>query len=365
MWIPPASRRQREYCSLLRLEERSRSHHFIVNLAVRQKYRKIVIRTPNWLGDLIMSTAFIKAAMDRFPQAEIDLIVKRGLETIPLPHRGRILPFDKKRESLFEFGNRLRKENYDAAYLLSPSLSSALMVFWAGIPVRIGYSQNGRSPFLKPAKRYRRKHKSQHLIREYLQLLDVDDRSDAYYPNLSLENGWSDQTLADFGERIPGKYIVLAPGATYGPAKQWPIDYFRQVAISMRSFPVRVVVVGTQSDYESGERIVENLDRGKNLCGKTDLPELIALLEKSSLLVSNDSGVMHIMSALRKNQIALFGSTSTTWTGPANPNAVVLQEKLECSPCLRRKCPYGHYDCLKRLRPDAVAEKMQRLLQFK
>ena len=310
----------------------------------------------------MMSTAFIKAVMERFPDAEINLIVKKGLDRIPLPRRGRILPFDKNRETIFEFADRLRKEHYDAIFILPPSFSSALMAFWAKIPVRVGYAQNARSFFLKPTKRYQKKHKSQHLIQEYLQLLDIEEGCDKYSPNLPLENGWSDLILTKFDERPAPKYVVLAPGATYGPAKRWPGEYFRQVAVSLQKWSIDVIVVGTNSDYELGEKIIENGERGKNLCGKTDLPELIALLEKSSLLVSNDSGVMHVMAALRKHQIALFGSTSTTWTGPINPNAVVLQERVECSPCLKRRCPYHHYNCLRKLTPKLVVDRIQTLL---
>ena len=337
------------------------------HLTVRRKYQKIAIRMPNWLGDLMMSTVFVQAVMDRFPQAEIDLIVKKGLERIPLPRRGKILPFDKGSETLFLFGRRLRKERYDAIFLLPPSFSSALMAFWARIPVRIGYAQNGRSLFLRPSIPYRREHRSQHLIQEYLQLLGGDHVAKDHLPHLPIENGWSDRILAPYRERFPQfpeKYVTLAPGSAYGAAKQWPVAYYRKVATLLQEWSVHFVVAGTQDDFALGEEIAKGLDRGINLCGQTGLLELIAVLEQSSLLVSNDSGAMHVMAALRKSQIALFGSTSTTWTAPVNPKAAILQEPTACSPCFKRECRYGHYDCLRKLEPGRVTGQIRTILKI-
>ncbi len=312
----------------------------------------------------MMSTAFIKAAMDQYPHAEIDLIVKSGFEHSPLPHRGRILPFDKSLCSIFEFGQGLRERQYDAIFVLPTSFSSALMAFWARIPTRIGYQQNGRSLFLKPARSYPQKHRTQHLIDEYLYLLGNRQKTKRYFPNLNISQNWIDQIISNIGIPIPETYVILAPGAMYGPAKQWPIPSFKKLAGILNQWSVKTIVVGNNQDFNAGEHIVDGLDHAQNLCGKTNLSELIALMEKSALLVSNDSGAMHIMAALQKPQIAIFGSTSTIWTGPMNPNANILQEKLSCSPCFKRECPLTHYDCLNKITPRQLADQINHILQI-
>lgn len=323
---------------------------------------KIIIRTPNWLGDLMMSTAFIEAVLEKYPAARVDLIVRKGFEGLPLPHRGEILPFDKNETGVIGFGKGLKKEAYDLFFVLPPSFSSALMAFFSGAKVRVGYAGSGRSLFLSERKTYRVKHRTQHLISEYLQLLSKDIDAQNFFPNLRVDETWCRDKSLEGMDELPCQFVVFSPGAMYGPAKQWPIGHFQKLASLFLRKGVGVVVTGTAADRELGEKIAEHNDGVLNLCGKTKLNELIALLWKSSLLVSNDSGAMHLMSALRKPQIAIFGSTSTTWTSPKNASAKILTQNLPCAPCYKRECPFGHYDCLRGVEPEAVMEASLKLL---
>lgn len=327
-----------------------------------QQVSKILIRTPNWLGDLMMSTAFIKAVLKYFPDATVDLIVRSGFESLPLPHRGSLLPFDKKKESPFAFGKRLKSGGYDRIYVLPPSFSSALMARASGIPQRFGYKGSLRGFLLNPALSYRKSHRSQHLIDEYLQLLDFQTEEEDRIPGLELSDQWIAETLKERFVDFPTETICLAPGAMYGPAKQWPEENFHKLAIKLAQSGKRVVLAGTKNDYEMAERVCAQVPDAVNLAGKTNLLELIAILASSDLLVSNDSGAMHIMAALGKPQIAIFGSTSTTWTGPINNKARVLKKEMDCSPCYRRKCPYGHYQCLYGTSETMVLDTINRLL---
>src|SRR5690349_5071719 len=131
----------------------------------------ILVRTPNWLGDLVLSTGFVRALLERFPQTRLDLIVRKGFEALPLPHRGEVLPYDKATQGAGSFGHSLSSRGYSHMFVLPPSLSSAWMAFRSGIPHRIGHGGQGRSLLLSPAQRHRYKPRSVHLLAEYLELL--------------------------------------------------------------------------------------------------------------------------------------------------------------------------------------------------
>ena len=317
---------------------------------------KIVIRTPNWLGDLMMSTTFIHAVLDRYPQAQVDVIVKAGFEQIPLPHRGKILVFDKNKQSAGRFGGLLRKQAYDHFYILPASFSSAWMAFCSGATKRIGHVGEFRRWLLKPAKSYQHPPRTRHLVQEYLNLLDASFTPEQYLPRLNISEEWLEDQLKD-SEPLPKDYVALATGAIYGPAKQWPVEHFQRLAKQFVEHQQFVVIVGTQTDYEDGEKVRSGSEHVSNRCGQTSLTELIAILAKTRLLISNDSGSMHLMSALQRPQIAIFGSTSPTWTGPLNPQAQTLYRALNCSPCFQRTCRFRHYDCLYQITPEQVFEQ--------
>lgn len=323
---------------------------------------KILIRTPNWLGDLIMATGFIQAVLEQYPEAQVDLIVKKGLEALPLPHRGTILPFDKSSTSSAAFGKKLRASEYQRFFILPPSFSSAWMGFCSKIPERIAYAGEGRSYLLSTAKKRVAKARSIHLLKEYLGLLDQESKLEQYPPHLSVSPEWIQEHLKNIAES-PDNFIVLAPGAIYGPAKQWPVEHFKTLALKLHErFQLPIIVLGTPKEYELGEIIHSGHPEILNWCGKTSLVELLALLTQASLLVSNDSGSMHLMSALQGKQIAVFGSTSPTWTSPVNVNARIIQHEHSCSPCFQRECKFAHYACLQEIRPDEVLEIAEDLL---
>lgn len=323
----------------------------------------ILIRTPNWLGDLLVSTAFVRAVLARFPAARVDLIVRRGFEALPLPHRGEVLPFDRHAVSAGAFGRSLRGRGHSHLFVLPPSFSSAWMGFRTGIPVRVGYRGEGRRWLLRPALRHRHAPRSVHLIREYLDLLAPWTGLDADPPPATLEPppGWIEAHRPPAAP-APGTYVVLAPGAEYGPAKQWPQAHYRTLAQGLAAAGWPVVVAGLPKDRPLGDALLAGLPGGLNLCGDTDLPGLAALLAGARLLVSNDSGAMHLGAALDVPQLALFGSTNPTWTGPLSPRAAVLTRNEPCSPCYARECPLGHLRCLNELHPGPVLERALALL---
>jgi heptosyltransferase-2 len=323
----------------------------------------ILVRTPNWLGDLVVSTGFVAALLGRFPRARVDLVVRAGFEALPLPHRGAVLPFDRNRTSAGAFGRSLKGRGYTHAFVLPPSFSAAWMARRAGIPWRIGYRGEGRSWLLRPAFRHAHKPRSAHLLQEYLDLLAPWQDVRAYLapPRLAATPEW----LAAHWPRAVhwlGRPVVLAPGAEYGPAKQWPAAHFRAVAQALAAQGWDIAVVGLAKDRALGAAILDGIAGASNLCGETSLAQLTALLAGAALLISNDSGAMHLAAALGTPQLAVFGSTNPAWTGPINPLGRVLYRAEWCSPCYARTCRFGHTRCLAELLPVGAIEEAERLL---
>jgi len=309
--------------------------------------QKILVRTPNWLGDLMMATAFLRALLKQFPDAQVDLLVKKGFESIPLPHRGEVLVFDSSL-GVKAMAKQLKGRYYSHGYLLTPSYSSALMFFLGGIKTRVGLKgQFGRSMLLNQVPKQVIEERGQHISKEYQLLLDPTGNTEPGLPGLALPKGWSDGLLHGGLNLKPG-FVAIAPGAVYGPAKRWPYEHYLGLIHRLHVAGERVVILGQEGDFP-----LETTE-AENLTGQTSLLELIALLSRSKVLVSNDSGAMHIMAALRKPQVAVFGSTSTLWTSPTNPKARVVSLHLDCAPCFKRVCPYGHYKCLHQIDPELV-----------
>jgi len=316
---------------------------------------RIVVRAPNWLGDLMMATGVVRAILERWPTASVDLIVRAGHESLPLPKRGRVLPFDRRANSAGAFGVALRETGYDRFYVLPPSFSAGWMAWRSRVPERVGYRGQFRGPLLRPAITHRAPARSVHLVREYLDLIDPAFETDCYPPRLDLSGAWVAERLALICRELPEPFVAIAPGAVYGPAKAWPAERYRDLARGLRDRSgVPVLLLGTSDEHVLAEQ-VRNGEAGiLNWCGTTDLPGLVAVLSRAALLVSNDSGAMHVMAALRRPQVAIFGSTSPVWTGPINEKASVVTLGLPCAPCFERTCRYGHYDCLRRVTADAV-----------
>ena len=263
----------------------------------------------------------------------------------------------------YQFGKKLRNGNYDIFFVLPPSFSSAWMSFISKIPERIGYAGQFRSILFTNVKKHEKEYRTQHIHDEYLNLLASDLQSENYPPNLVISKQWVETNLNSFRYQLPKSFFVLSPGAIFGPSKQWPIKYFRSLALKLNDFfKTSIIVTGTKEDFEYGEEISNGLEYISNFCGETSLSELLAILSKAQLLIGNDSGSMHLMSTLKRPQIAIFGSTSPIWTSPINPNALILSKDLNCSPCFKRTCQFGHYDCMTKITPELVFQASKNIL---
>ena len=155
---------------------------------------------------------------------------------------------------------------------------------------------------------------------------------------------------------------VLCPGAEYGPAKRWPAAYFAELARELRHLGHEVWAVGSPKDAPVGEEIA-TLSGGacRNLCGATSLSDAVDLIAGAALVVTNDSGLMHVAAALNRPTLAIYGSSSPGFTPPLSDRAQVIRLDLPCSPCFQRECPLGHFDCMMKLKPGAILARVRSL----
>lgn len=254
-------------------------------------------------------------------------------------------------------GVQLRDAQYDQAIVLPNSWKSALVPFFAGIPVRTGFVGELRYGLLNDARKLN-KNKLPLMVERFAQLAEaprVEIPRPLDSPHLQVSDAQRAQTLSKLGLTLDKPVAVFCPGAEYGPAKRWPPQYYAELAQYLRAQGYAVWLIGSPKDKEVADKIIAlGNEPCHNLCGETDLTEAIALLSCADLVVSNDSGLMHIAAALNRPMVAIFGSSSPQFTPPLSDKAQVLKLDLSCSPCFKRECPLGHFNCMIKLPPKEV-----------
>jgi len=259
----------------------------------------------------------------------------------------------------WKLGRSLANKGYEQAIVLPNSWKSALIPFFAGISLRTGFTGEMRFGLLNDARPLDKKQFA--LIVERFALLaeqrGARPQTPLSHPSLRVSAGEREHTLKNMGLNMQKSVAVFCPGAEYGPAKRWPAKYFAELAQRLENY--QIWLIGSPNDQHVGEEI-RQLSGGiaVNLCGKTSLAQAIELLSCATLVVSNDSGLMHIAAALDKPMLALFGSSSPAFTPPLSNHAQVLKLDLPCSPCFQRICPLGHFNCMMQLTPDKVLAKI-------
>ncbi len=329
---------------------------------------KILIIGPSWVGDSMLMQPMLKRLRQRHPDCQIDVLAPPWTEDLLLAMQeiDNVIfnPFDHGTlllHSRFRLGRQLRHNHYDQAIVLPNSLKSALVPFFARIPLRTGYIGEMRYGLLNDA---RRLHKKKHplLVERYAQLAE---RAGAgvplilEHPRLQVAQVDRDAALYKLHLTLDKPVVVFCPGAEYGPAKRWPIAYFAEIAQRLDQNGYSVWLVGSAKDREVAEKIVALGNAScQNLCGRTDLKAATALLSCADMVISNDSGLMHLAAALDRPLLALFGSSSPKFTPPLSDKAQVIKLDISCSPCFKRECPLGHFNCMNNITPNLVWEKL-------
>jgi len=334
---------------------------------------KVLVRATNWLGDAVMSLPAIRTIRQVFPHAHIAVLARPWVVDLYAREKSidRVIAYPALQglRARREFAARLRVQRFDGAILLQNAFDAALIAWLAGIPERIGYRRDGRGLLLTRAipvpepgdiPRHERFY--------YLELLRRAGMIEHFPSCLDIRlDGIEEARQAGVAHLralgIDGPVIGLSPGAAYGNAKRWLPERFAGTAAQLGH---TVLVFGSQAERPLCEEAAGFLRRdgvaARNLAGETTLREFIDLAAACRLLLTNDSGAMHVASALGVPTVAVFGATDDTTTGPTGPLARVVREHAECSPCLLRECPIDHR-CMTRVTSQRVARVALELLE--
>ncbi len=313
---------------------------------------KIVVRTPNWIGDTLMAMPAMAALHRHYSADEIWIAAPAGIRDIfagPETTERLFLPAPApEKTSLRRAAAVWREGRFDAGLLLTNSFGSALEFAVARIPQRWGYDRDGRGLLLTKRVRFRRPDKPVHMVRYYLDLIEGLGIARPV-PEIKLrvtpeEIGRGRNILAAAGLDSGRPLAVLNPGAAYGPAKRWPAERFAELAAILQNrHGAEIAVTGTDHDRASAAIICAGLARpAADLTGKMTLRELLAVLASAAVFITNDSGPMHMANALRIPVVALFGPTDPAVTAPFHEPRTILKKDVVCWPCLYRRCPYDH-----------------------
>jgi len=336
----------------------------------------ILVVAPSWVGDLVMAESLLITLKRLHPEAVIHVLAPAWcldiVKRMPEAEKGILMPIGHGSFDLvgrIRLGRALSGERYDEAYILPNSWKSALIPFFAGIKRRIGWKGEIRYGLINVMRK--NKQDFPRLIARYSALAwprdkvaRQEDLEFLPYPRLNTREPDA-ALLGKFGIRKDRSPLGLCPGAEFGPAKKWPPEYYAALSSKyLARFPDREIwIFGSGKDRDTGEEIKglvpeDFRERVRVLAGGTSLEEAIDLLALCALVLSNDSGLMHVSAAAGVRLAAVFGSTSAQYTPPSDDNALVIESSVSCHPCFKRVCPKGKPECLFGLNPDFVWEKI-------
>ncbi len=322
-----------------------------------------LLRLPNWIGDAVMVLPALRA------------LPGEGQHYLGLAHP-RVLPlygaadiFERLLPALgarapWELRSEVRGWRPDRAVTFTDAMSGAVLAAQSGAKLRLGRRRPGRVLLLTdllPASQ-----RSISLWREYAELAAAAGGGTIERPEFRIEpdrraRARAEELLAPLGGRAP---VALAPGAAYGPAKQWPMERFEAAARALRGRGEATIVVGGDAERPLGARLAGA--GALDVTGETGLMDAVAVLARCRALVTNDSGALHLGRAAGVPVAALFGSSTPHWTGPEPHEGEALWRGLTCSPCFRRSCPLGgdeHLRCLRDIPVEQVLDALERVMR--
>jgi heptosyltransferase-2 len=347
---------------------------------------RALIIAPNWIGDAVMAQPLLKKLASQ--HFEIDVLATPWVAPIFLacPEVQNVITADFKHGGLGfslrrSIAQKLQEKNYDQAYVLPNSWKSALIPWLAKIPVRIGYQGEIRFGLLNRRLQNPPKQNRPSMVSHYAALAELSNAAGVASaldnPKLSVKPEQLTLAKQKINVILPtaSDIFILAPGAEYGPAKQWPLEHFGDLAKSLleNNPHAGIIIMGGAKDDVAGQQIMayihstqpKMVTQVKNMCGKISLSESIALVSLAKGMASNDSGMMHVGAAFEIPQVAFFGSSDPKHTPPRSKFATPLWLGLDCSPCHKRQCPLGHLRCLKEITPESAYQALQKQMTHK
>ena len=333
---------------------------------------RFLVLGPSWVGDMVMAQSLFITLKQQHPGCQIDVIAPPATLALLgyMPEVALAIEMAVKRGKLgllprIKLGQDLRQHHYDQAILLPNTWKSALTPFFANIPLRTGYVGECRWGLLNDARRLD-KTKLTKTVQRFVALAASSNSKtlvDIPKPVFKIDPKHQQQVLKKYKLSENCKILALCPGAEYGEAKRWPVSHFAEVANQQIKQGWQVWLLGSGKDQTVTQEINQLTNNAcLDFAGKTSLGEAVELLSLVDAVVSNDSGLMHVASALNKNLIAIYGSSDPNFTPPLNDKAKILYAGLSCSPCFKRACPLGHTRCLTDISANSVIDELNSLL---
>jgi heptosyltransferase-2 len=345
------------------------------------KTRRVLVKEVNWLGDLVLSLPALRVLRAAFAGAALSVLVRQELagffdgiqwvdEVIPYTLQAGIRGWGDQRRIIAA----VRARRLDLAVIFPNSFRSALWAMLARVPYRAGYATDGRRCLLThhtvPQVSAMKGHQSQYWLSMVSGTLGIPPAlpdSLPYRVEVSPQTvGRMRQWLASHRRNRNAPLIALSSAAAYGPAKEWPsIYYSRLIDLLSGHSGAECVLLGTAAERKKCEQLAAMSRMGAIVAaGDTDVAELKALLSLCNGFAGNDSGAMHLAAALGIPSVGIFGSTNPARTGPVGPKATSIYHPVTCSPCLKRTCRFGHYQCLRGIEPSEIASALTELGAF-
>jgi heptosyltransferase-2 len=340
----------------------------------KKAIKRILVRGPNWLGDAVMCEPALRGLQKLFPDAQIALLVKPAVADLFVGHpvMADVLTYDTTGRHAGISGKwllagQLRRQGFDLAVLFQNAFEAAFLTFLAGVPRRYGYATDGRSLLLSDPVAVPDRRTLVHQVRYYWDLLQpLGLTGDPPAPELVVspeEEQAMAGRFAQGGLTATDVVVGINPGSTYGGAKRWLPERYAEVTERLcrtiresREQQVGVVIFGATGEERLGQEIAARLSsRSLVLSGATTIRELMAAVKRCAMLLTNDTGPMHIASAFQVPVVAIFGPTDWRTTSPFGSAHAIVRQPVDCAPCLLRECPIDHR-CMTRVSVDQVYE---------
>ena len=314
---------------------------------------------------MVMAQSLFITLKKSLPDCQIDVLAPSWslalLERMPEVNKAIAMPLSHGQFGFFDrlkLGKKLRANHYDQAILLPNSWKSALIPFVANIPIRTGYIGECRWGLLNDARKLDKSVMTMTVQRFVALGLTPDTANIPPYgptPRIVINEDQQNSVIKKFKLTGSKKIVALCPGAEYGEAKRWPASYYAEVAKVKIAQGFQIWLFGSAKDQVIAEQINNQVEGAcVDFTGQTSLAEAVDLMSLVDVVVTNDSGLMHVAAALDKKIIAIYGSSDPGFTPPLNNKAHIMSLKLECSPCFKRECPLGHTRCLQDIKPEQV-----------
>ncbi|MFZ6722812.1 lipopolysaccharide heptosyltransferase II [Undibacterium sp. Ji49W] len=335
---------------------------------------RILVIAPNWIGDAVMAQPLLQLLKQDNPQAAIDVLapawvapVLRAMTEVDTvletPFRHGALQLRER----WRYARQLRQRGYMAAYVLPNTLKFALLPWMAGIRKRVGYKGESRYGLIN-LMHHDNRQAPRAMVAFYAALAfapAAEAPQNLPKPRLQVDAVNIATTMQAMDLSMQHTLVCFAPGAEFGNAKRWPVTHFAELARAILNAQptAQIVLLGSPKDIEVCNQIQAICPQVHQFAGKTSLDQAIALIARAAAVVSNDSGLLHIASALNRPVIAIYGPTDPGHAPPFSDVAHSLSLHLDCAPCRQRECPLGHHDCMQKLGADIVWQPLQGILQ--